>query len=471
MSQTLFFYDLETTGISPKFDRIMQFAGQRTDLLLNPIGDPVDVLIKLPPDILPNPYAVLVHRQTPQMCMSDGLTEPEFAKMFCSEIATEDTIMVGYNNIRFDDEFIRYTLYRNMYDPYTWAHKDGRSRWDLLDVVRMTRALRPDGLQWPFAPDGKPTVALESMTKVNDIQHVGAHNALSDVNALISLAQKLHLAQPKLFNYLLNNRSSSAVEKIISTDIFVYTSGRYSAQNQKTTAATVVAKSNKQKAVYVYDLRIDPQPYREYSAAKWLELLTTKDREILCPIKRLTTNKSPAVAPIGTITETDAKRVGIDLVSVNSNQKFISDNGNMQENISAAVALLESQQSTMFDGLNTESDNDLYGGFWSNSDALTMAEIRMSDPKYMAGIVAEKGSQKLIDLTRYYLARNYPKLMSELDRDWWQMYLVKRFSHSDYIDKFQKDFVECSSRSNLSDEDKYLLEELRLYAESVWPEV
>ena len=45
--KTFFFYDLETSGFSPRDDRIMQFAGQRTDLELNPIGDPINILVMM----------------------------------------------------------------------------------------------------------------------------------------------------------------------------------------------------------------------------------------------------------------------------------------------------------------------------------------------------------------------------------------------------------------------------------------
>ena len=46
MKQSFFFYDLETSGLLPREDRVMQFAGQRATLELEPIGEPVNILIK-----------------------------------------------------------------------------------------------------------------------------------------------------------------------------------------------------------------------------------------------------------------------------------------------------------------------------------------------------------------------------------------------------------------------------------------
>jgi exodeoxyribonuclease-1 len=175
----------------------MQFAGQRTDLSLKPIGKPDNFLIKLTEDILPDPEAVLVHGITPQRALAEGITEAEAVKYLTAQVFVPDTIAVGFNNIRFDDEFIRFLFWRNFTDAYEWHYKDARSRWDLLDMVRMTRALRPEGINWPFAPDGAPSNRLELLTSVNKLDHIDAHDALSDVRASISIARLIRNKQTK----------------------------------------------------------------------------------------------------------------------------------------------------------------------------------------------------------------------------------------------------------------------------------
>src|SRR5690349_4582577 len=149
MAASFLFYDLETSGFNPREDRIMQFAGIRTDMELNPIGEPYDIKIKMTPEVVPSPDAILVTGITPQSTIADGVTEAEFLKIFYDEIVQPSTTFLGYNTVRFDDEFMRYLHYRNFYDPYEWQWANECSRWDLLDVVRMTRALRPEGIEWP----------------------------------------------------------------------------------------------------------------------------------------------------------------------------------------------------------------------------------------------------------------------------------------------------------------------------------
>jgi exodeoxyribonuclease-1 len=198
MAASYFFYDLETTGFDPKEARIMQFAGQRTDANLRAIGEPVNVLVKLTPDILPSPDAIFVTGITPQQTIIDGLTEAEFLNFFYTEVVAPDTTFLGFNSVRFDDEFMRYLHYRNYYDPYEWQWQQGCSRWDILDLVRMTRALRPDGIEWPLTPEGKPTNRLELLTKANGLGHEQAHDALSETNSLTFLSIYLSIVIKKL---------------------------------------------------------------------------------------------------------------------------------------------------------------------------------------------------------------------------------------------------------------------------------
>ena len=126
MTESLFFYDLETSGLHARTQRIMQFAGQRTDMDLKPIGEPHNVLIRLSDDVVPEPDAIMITGIAPQQTIADGVTEAEFLRLFHAEVATPGTIFVGYNTVRFDDEFMRFLHYRNFYDPYEWQYTDKR---------------------------------------------------------------------------------------------------------------------------------------------------------------------------------------------------------------------------------------------------------------------------------------------------------------------------------------------------------
>ena len=56
--ETLYWHDYETSGASPANDRPWQFAGVRTNLDLEIIGEPLTVYAQPSLDVLPHPTAI-----------------------------------------------------------------------------------------------------------------------------------------------------------------------------------------------------------------------------------------------------------------------------------------------------------------------------------------------------------------------------------------------------------------------------
>ena len=179
-SETLLWHDYETFGADPARDRPAQFAAQRTDLDLNPIGDPLCLYARPPRDYLPQPDACLITGITPQLADEKGEVEAAFIASIEAELLRPGTCASGYNSLRFDDNVTRFTLYRNLRDPYAREYGEGRSRWDLIDPMRTAYALRPDGIAWPLREDGLPSFRLEDLSRANGIEHGDAHDALGD---------------------------------------------------------------------------------------------------------------------------------------------------------------------------------------------------------------------------------------------------------------------------------------------------
>ena len=152
MPASFLFYDLETFGADPRTTRIAQFAAIRTDADLNPIDEPISFFVKPADDLLPSPIATLITGIAPQArAGATASSEAEAFSRIFDEMARPETCSVGYNSLRFDDEFVRHGLFRNFYDAYEREWRGGNSRWDLLDVMRLAHALRPDGIVWPQA--------------------------------------------------------------------------------------------------------------------------------------------------------------------------------------------------------------------------------------------------------------------------------------------------------------------------------
>lgn len=469
MTQTFFFYDLETSGLSGREDRIMQFGGIRTDMNFKQIGEPYNLLVRLDEATLPSPDALLVTGITPQQTQADGLSEAEFAKLLTTEIFTPDTITVGFNNIRFDDEFIRHLFWRNFYDPYEWAWKEGRSRWDLLDVVRMTRALRPDGITWPVDEKGQPTNRLELLTKVNGIDHFAAHDALSDVEALIAVAKLINEKQPKLFSYLLEMRDKNKIKQLVNLDEkqpFVYTSGRYDSEHQKTTVAfplTAAPNGN----VVVYDLRYDPKDFLDLSVKDLSARLNASWEErqaedfVRLPLKELQYNRSPAVAPVGVLEQEKGwENIHLDQETIAGHQQLLLSRPDFAERVRE---VFENRPEFT---KSPDPESRLYDSFIGDADRLRVESVRQADEARLVDLHPSFQDERLPELLVHYKARNFPKALSEDEAVQWETWRAGRLERA--LPAFTASLQRLSARG-LSEKNEFILTELQLWAESIVP--
>ncbi|MBR3253612.1 exodeoxyribonuclease I [Candidatus Saccharibacteria bacterium] len=443
MDKTFFFYDLETSGLNPREDRIMQFAGQRTTIDLEPIGEPVNILVKMTEDALPSPGAIMVTKITPQQTLADGISEAEFCKKVEEEIFIPGTIAIGYNTVRFDDEFMRATFWRSFHEPYEWEWKDERSRWDMLDVVRLTRALRPEGINWPFTEDGKATNRLELLTKLNGLSHEHAHDALSDVFATIAVAKMIKEKQPKLFNFLLKMRNKNEVKKLVNLDNkqpFVYASGRYSSEFNKTTVAFPLT-SGRNGNVLVFDLRYN------------LEGLNLE--KTFPVVKELCFNKCPAVAPISVLDERDGwNRIGLTKEIVDKHLEILLKHPEFAEK------MREENENRQEYPPAVEPEAALYDGFLDESDRIKVSAVRNASPEELADFHPEFLDERLPELLLHFKGRNYPESLSEEEVKKWEAYKKAR------LERLAPKFL--SELEQMYHKDEYIGEELKLYFESLF---
>lgn len=467
---TFYFFDLETSGFSARDDRIMQFAGQRTDMDMNPLGEPDNILVKITPDVLPQPDAVLVHGISPQQTLTEGITEAELCKYLTSQVFTKDTIIVGYNNIRFDNDFIRFMLWRNFHDAYEWSYKEECSTWDLLDVVRMTRALRPEGIRWPFASDGTPSNKLELLSAVNKLDHIDAHDALADVKAAVALAKLIKSKQPKLFSYLLEHRKKDKIIPFVTTGKpFVYTSGRYPGEYNKTALVVNLAELPDKSGALVYDLRIDPDEFKPMSAPELAKRWAARGEDApYFPVKVLKYNKCPAVAPDSVLEVADGyKKLQLHKEIINNHLDKMKNADKFAHNLLKALEITWPKRQPELVTDSQKVDGQLYDNFVPNEDKTKMAALRAAKPQEVGDF--DFKDERLKVLAPLYKARNYPKLLNADEQASWDKFRHQKLIDSGRADKFFKRLDALAKTPGMDGQKQYLLEELNLYAQSVLP--
>ncbi|MDY5847210.1 exodeoxyribonuclease I [Actinobacillus porcinus] len=431
---SFFIYDYESFGINPASDRPAQFAGIRTDKDFNIIGEPVMLYCKQTNDYLPSPEAVLVTGITPQECNEKGISEPEFAAKILAEFSQPNTCVMGFNNIRYDDEMTRYTFYRNFIDPYEYSWKNGNSRWDLLDVVRACYALRPEGIEWAYDDEGMPSFRLEKLTEANGIAHENAHDAMSDVYATIAMAKLIKEKQPKLFQFFFENRGKREVEKLINTaemTPLVHVSGMLgNYRGNCTWVAPIAWHPTNQNAVIVCDLSQNIDDLLAKSAVELRENLYTKKSELEeqgilpVPLKLVHINKCPILAPAKVLLPENAERLGINRQYCLNNLKKLQHSPDVRSKIEEIFK--EERQFEASDNVETE----LYNGFFSTNDKNNMAILRQLPPEKLLenGLTFE--DKRIPKLLLHYRARHFFKTLTRTEQLQWERYRRRKLEKS-----------------------------------------
>jgi exodeoxyribonuclease-1 len=426
MAASYYWYDLETSGTNPRWDRVIQFAGFRTDMDLNPIGDEYCTYVELPDDVLPNPDATLVTGITPALTRAEGISEWQALRKIEALFSVPKTCVAGYNSLRFDDEFVRYGLYRMLMDPYAREWRNGNSRWDIIDLVRATGALRRDGINWPVDENGLPVYRLEALTQANDLAHGNAHDALSDVQATVSLAQLIKRRQPKLFEYYFSGRFKKQVRQLLEpygARICIHVSGMYPRTQYGTAPVVSVCRHPKNSnSIIVADLSQDIEPLIDWSEERIRESLFAQKPEVRPPLKEIRINRCPFVAGIEVMTDENWSRIGFDRKLIKERQrrlarpdiarKLMRVYGERKPDIAADV------ESALYDAFLQDKDRDRCVSFHREVDAGKWVDLDYAD-------------SRLPTLVQRLKARSFSDRLTAEERQDWRDFVREKLTASD----------------------------------------
>ena len=478
MSHTFLWHDYETFGAVPRRDRPSQFAAIRTDAALNEVGEPLMLYCKPAPDYLPSPEACLITGITPQLCLEKGVAEHAFAAEIERAFSEPGTIGVGYNTIRFDDEVTRFLFWRNLIDPYAREWQNECGRWDLLDVVRLTYALRPDGIEWPTKEDGKPSFKLEDLARANGLLHESAHDALSDVRATIALARLIRDRQPKLFEFAFGLHKKDRVARELglpssreTAKPFLHVSGMFPAERGCLGVMWPLAShpTNKNELI-AWDLAHDPSELRDLDVDTLRLRLFTRTADLpegvtRLPVKGIHLNKSPmVVGNLRTLSDAMASRWRIDLETAMRHAAIARDLPDMS-------AIWPQVYARPKEG-TPDVDEDLYGGFVGNADRRRLNQLRGLSAEALARDRTGFDDARLGEILFRYRARNWPESLSTEEAERWEAHRAARLLEGEggarNVDVLFSEIDVLADQAD--DRAESILGALYEYAEAITPE-
>ena len=432
MAESFLFYDLETFGQDPRRTRIAQFAAVRTDANLKVIDEPVSFYVKPADDLLPSPVATLITGITPQHALAEGVSEAEAFARINELMSKPQTCTLGYNTLRFDDEFVRYGLFRNFHDPYEREWRSGNSRWDLLDMLRLVHALRPDGINWPKREDGATSFKLEHLALANDVREGDAHEALSDVYATIGMARRFREAQPRMWDYALRLRDKRYVGSlldVVAMEPVLHISMRYPASRLCAAPVLPLARHpHINNRVIVFDLEGDIEPLLDLSVEEITARLYTRAADLpegqqRIPLKEVHLNKVPALVAWNHLRDADFERLAIDPAVIEAKAaKLRALAPQLAEKARQVFA-----RERVNDG-PIDADASLYDGFLAEGDKGLLSKVRTAPPEALAELEQRFRDPRLPELLFRYRARNHPQTLDATARSRWDAYRQQRFT-------------------------------------------
>jgi exodeoxyribonuclease-1 len=352
-----------------------------------------------------------------------------------------------------------------------------------MDVLRLCHALRPDGINWPTKPDGKPSFKLEDLTRANGIAHEAAHDALSDVRATLALARLLRDKQPRLFDFALGLRNKKRVLDELCLPAlpaeakpFLHVSGMFSPERGCLALMWPLAMHpNNRNELLAWDLAQDPRILLELGASQLRERLFTPQDRLpegvrRLPLKSVHLNQSPmVVANLRTLKPELAAKWGIDL-----------ERGLRHAELARAMPDLSGRWSEVFARPESASpvdvDQDLYGSFLGDADRGRLNRLRGCDPADPAWREAGFDDPRLPELVFRYRARNFPATLTPEEIPRWQAHCQARLLRGEggalstealllRLDQLQEQAAERED-----ERAEVILSELYDYADAITPE-
>jgi len=285
------FYDFETTGLDTKFSQPIQIAAIAVDEDFNQIDDPINVRCRLKDGVIPNPSALLVHKVPIDVLKNEQSFYSMMDFIHNKFSSWGPATFIGYNSIRFDEEVLRSSFFQSLYDPYL-TNTNNNTRTDLFKIILGLSSLDENILNIPMNEKNKPSYKLENIAKNNNIEHLSAHDALSDVYATIGIAKIIKEKSPAYWNECMKISSHKKMMEYLISDDYFFAASEHSAANLTFKPISLLtANPNNQKELAFFDLENDPKKYYDSSVSGIISLIESKQKIV----RLYQSNKSPII--------------------------------------------------------------------------------------------------------------------------------------------------------------------------------
>ena len=425
------FYDFETSGLNFYFDQPIQLAAKLVDDQFNVI-DQINEKCRLRDGVIPSPAAMLITK-TDLEDLDNRQSFYDFMDKVHNKFSSwSPAVFIGYNNINFDEKFLRSSFFQSLHAPYL-TNTNNNSRSDLFKIVLAICNLEKPYLNIPIDSEkGRKILKLENLAANNNISHEFAHDAMSDVDATIGIAEIIKKNDDDLWKHFMTFTNHKDVSKFID-DNKIFIIPPTTSHGDYTPVCYLTSNPDNQKEMIFFNLKEEVTD----------EIINSRTRNIGALLKNKTLKKIKSNDyPILLLQENLSGDIKDDfdknLNLYESKSNLITSSSNFVMNVNQyLVDQLADYQVDSRDYISASEhvDEMLYSGFTGPSDWKILEEIKtLDDSNKVLTNLDRLEDKRLIELYKRKLYSDNKNLLTEETIDNQKKYIREKiFNESEKV--------------------------------------
>ena len=322
----------------------------------------------MPEGEVPSAKALLVNSTSIDLLTKGNYSHYDFlgaVENFFSKCAP--AMFMGWSNLNFDRRMFHFNFFKGNRYPYA-THSSPNSEHDGLHIARAAQTLNPETLKTELTEAGNPSLALESLSRMQGFDTSASHTAYVDAQNSLKVLRIIKDKHKENWETFLKTSTKTSVETFLKNEgiysIFENVKGRNMMYLTSTLHPNHCFHPSYASWGYVWDLRRDPEPLLNLSVNQLRDILKKCSPKATRVLK---TNKAPVI--LGKEFALKQKPYSdLDLETIKKRAQMVRNNENFCKNIqiiNREAAEEKEQTKTQEDLLPEET---LYEKFIPNKD-------------------------------------------------------------------------------------------------------
>ena len=359
-------YDTETTN-STIWGSIIEVGAVVVDKNLKEIGK-LNIRGRMPEGEVPSAKALLVNSTSIDLLTKGNYSHYEFlgaVENFFTKCAP--AVFMGWSNLNFDRRMFHFNFFKGNRYPYA-THSSPNSEHDGLHIARAAQTLNPVTLKTELTEAGNPSLALESLSRMQGFDTSASHTAYADAQNSLQVLRIIKDKHKENWDTFLKTSTKASVETFLKNEGIYSIFENVKGKNMMYLTGTLHPKHCFHPSYaswgYVWDLRRDPEPLLNLTVNQLRDVLKKYSPKALRVLK---TNKAPVILDKQFAVK-QKPYSELDLVTIQKRAKLVRENENFCKNIQVInreAAEEKEQTKTQEDLLPEET---LYEKFIPNTD-------------------------------------------------------------------------------------------------------